>query len=154
MSAFGNINQHAEPSSKRQKPDEVDLIESSLGPMVEGLPMPGIRGPGLLCRQMTLDADNDDAIPATRVPDISNHACFAAGKFLLLFSMKEGLIKNISGCYWGTEQFLKYDFGKKYFVNSGKVLSGAVGFMGPPTAMANPSYPQVRFCCNVYYVYI
>jgi len=48
------------------------------------------------------------------------------------------------GCYWGTEKFFKSDFGVKAFPGSGKVLSGKVGFMGPPTAKPNPSYREVR----------
>eukprot|EP01041_Mallomonas_annulata_P005097 gene5097-10197_t len=46
-----------------------------------------------------------------------------------------------AGCYWGTEKFLKIDFGKKKV--PGSILSGAVGFMGPPTAKANPTYREV-----------
>lgn len=48
-----------------------------------------------------------------------------------------------AGCYWGTEKFFKSDFGVKTFTGSGKVVSGKVGFMGPPTAKPNPTYREV-----------
>jgi peptide methionine sulfoxide reductase MsrA len=48
-----------------------------------------------------------------------------------------------SGCYWGTEKFLKDDFGSKAYPGSGKVISGQVGFMGPATAKVNPTYREV-----------
>lgn len=40
----------------------------------------------------------------------------------------------------GTEKFFKKDF-NKLFPNS--VVSGAVGFMGPPGSKANPTYREV-----------
>ena len=47
-----------------------------------------------------------------------------------------------AGCYWGTEKYFKKDF-KKYFPNKGEITWGKVGFMGPTTAKANPSYREV-----------
>ena len=49
---------------------------------------------------------------------IDNRACFGAG------------------CYWGTEKFFKKDFNKKFPASN---IQGAVGFMGPPNAIKNPS---------------
>lgn len=46
-----------------------------------------------------------------------------------------------AGCYWGTEKYFKKDFAKVF--NKGAIVSGKVGFMGPSTAKANPSYPEV-----------
>lgn len=48
-----------------------------------------------------------------------------------------------AGCYWGTEKYIRYDFMKKYGTFLGKVVSGAVGFMGPENAPQNPTYQQV-----------
>lgn len=64
------------------------------------------------------------------------------------------------GCYWGkpllhfeyqyfpqfltipgTEKFFKSDFSEK--LKLGKIMNGAVGFMGPPTAKKNPTYREV-----------
>lgn len=47
-----------------------------------------------------------------------------------------------AGCYWGTENFFKFDFANKYLF-LGKIISGQVGFMGPENAPENPSYRQV-----------
>jgi peptide methionine sulfoxide reductase MsrA len=48
-----------------------------------------------------------------------------------------------TGCYWGTEKFFRHDFSKS-FPSSGKVTDGHVGFMGPETAKANPTYKEVH----------
>lgn len=45
-----------------------------------------------------------------------------------------------AGCYWGTEKFFIKDFNKLY---PNSILDGAVGFMGPTTAKANPTYREV-----------
>lgn len=47
-----------------------------------------------------------------------------------------------AGCYWGTEKFIKHDFSKR-FAHLGSIVSGTVGFMGPPNAKANPTYMEV-----------
>jgi peptide-methionine (S)-S-oxide reductase len=47
-----------------------------------------------------------------------------------------------AGCYWGTEKYFKYDFTKK-FPNLGTLKTTAVGFMGPASAPANPTYQEV-----------
>lgn len=60
----------------------------------------------------------------TMANDGESYACFGAG------------------CYWGTEKYFKKEF-KKYFPNKGEVTWGKVGFMGPTTAKANPSYREV-----------
>ena len=60
---------------------------------------------------------------------------------------KSSLAKNISmkidrracfgaGCYWGTEKFFKSDFNK---LSPSSRVTGAVGFMGPPSAKKNPT---------------
>jgi peptide-methionine (S)-S-oxide reductase len=46
-----------------------------------------------------------------------------------------------AGCYWGTEKYLKVDFGRKRYPES--MIKGFVGFMGPHTAKANPTYKEV-----------
>jgi len=48
-----------------------------------------------------------------------------------------------AGCYWGTEKFVARSFSKQPNLPEGKVVSGKVGFMGPKTAPANPTYEQV-----------
>lgn len=53
---------------------------------------------------------------------IANQVCFGAG------------------CYWGTEKYYRTEFNKLY---PGAVIDGKVGFMGPPTAVKNPSYREV-----------
>lgn len=45
-----------------------------------------------------------------------------------------------AGCYWGTEKFFFKDFNKSF---PGSIIAGAVGFMGPSTAKANPTYREV-----------
>lgn len=47
-----------------------------------------------------------------------------------------------AGCYWGTEKYFRYNFQKKY-PKLGKITQGAVGFMGPESAPANPTYREV-----------
>ena len=47
-----------------------------------------------------------------------------------------------AGCYWGTEKFFYYDFGKKN--TSGAITDGAVGFMGPEDAPVDPTYAEVK----------
>lgn len=56
------------------------------------------------------------------------------------------------GCFWGTEKFFKVDFPLKYGTGvtdggdagSGGVLTDIrVGYMGPSTALVNPTYAQV-----------
>lgn len=48
-----------------------------------------------------------------------------------------------AGCYWGTEKFMARTFQKQPNLPEGKILSGQVGFMGPKSARANPSYEDV-----------
>ena len=48
-----------------------------------------------------------------------------------------------AGCYWGTEKFLKYDFGKKENAK-GSITKGFVGYMGPRSAPPNPTYEDVH----------
>lgn len=43
-----------------------------------------------------------------------------------------------AGCYWGTEKFFKHTY-----PGWRSVVDGEVGFMGPLTAKANPSYEEV-----------
>lgn len=45
-----------------------------------------------------------------------------------------------AGCYWGTEKYFVKDFVK---ANPDAIIEGRVGFMGPGTAKANPSYMEV-----------
>mmetsp|Transcript_2221 Transcript_2221/g.6030 ORF Transcript_2221/g.6030 Transcript_2221/m.6030 type:complete len:266 (-) Transcript_2221:392-1189(-) len=45
-----------------------------------------------------------------------------------------------AGCFWGTEAFFRRDFSRDH---PGSIKSTAVGFMGPPGSMENPSYHQV-----------
>lgn len=45
-----------------------------------------------------------------------------------------------AGCYWGTEKYFKKDFPK---LGKGDIINGKVGFMGPSSSPANPSYRQV-----------
>jgi peptide-methionine (S)-S-oxide reductase len=47
-----------------------------------------------------------------------------------------------AGCYWGTEKFFRYDCAKKNN-HLGTLISGKVGFMGPPSAPVNPTYKDV-----------
>lgn len=63
------------------------------------------------------------AIRTEEVNPIANRACFGAG------------------CYWGTEKFFKYNFGKKN--RRGRINNAAVGFMGPADAPDNPTYKEV-----------
>ncbi len=128
----------------------------SLGP-IEDPPATEFPPAGLLQRQLTLDNDSDNLeyapsfVPEDISNEISSHACFGAGKLfrrlIKIFRMFDPYI--YVGCYWGTEHFLKNHFGIKHFEGRGKVLSGEVGFMGPFTAKANPSYPEVRWSCSV-----
>lgn len=53
----------------------------------------------------------------------ANRACFGAG------------------CYWGTEKYFKYYFGKRNL--RGRIKNAAVGFMGPTDAPDNPTYKEV-----------
>jgi len=47
-----------------------------------------------------------------------------------------------AGCYWGTEKFVKKDFGTKLF--PGSIRKATVGFMSPdPDHPKNPSYRSV-----------
>lgn len=46
-----------------------------------------------------------------------------------------------SGCFWGTEKFFKVDFPKKY--PDGLIDNVRVGYMGPSSALANPTYRDV-----------
>ena len=66
-------------------------------------------------------------VDSTSAPDklmtISDKACFGAG------------------CYWGTEKYIKNDFGSKRY--PGSILKATVGFMGPEDAKKNPSYREV-----------
>jgi len=48
-----------------------------------------------------------------------------------------------AGCYWGTEKFMSKSFPKQPNLPEGKILSGAVGFMGPVESPENPSYEDV-----------
>lgn len=48
-----------------------------------------------------------------------------------------------AGCYWGTEAFMKNRFPKQPNLPSGELFEGAVGFMGPKSAPANPDYALV-----------
>lgn len=48
-----------------------------------------------------------------------------------------------AGCYWGTEKFIARTFPKQSDLPAGKIISGQVGFMGPKSAPANPSYEDV-----------
>lgn len=57
-----------------------------------------------------------------KVRSITNEACFGAG------------------CFWGTEKFFRDDFGAKFPSSN---IIGQVGYMGPKTAIANPSYSEV-----------
>lgn len=43
-----------------------------------------------------------------------------------------------AGCYWGTEKFIRKDWAKQ-----GGLVDCAVGFMGPESAKANPTYREV-----------
>jgi len=63
------------------------------------------------------------SIRTEEVNPIANRACFGAG------------------CYWGTEKFFKYNFGKKN--RRGRINNAAVGFMGPADAPDNPTYKEV-----------
>lgn len=47
-----------------------------------------------------------------------------------------------AGCYWGTEKFFRYDCAKKN-KHLGTLISGEVGFMGPASAPADPTYKEV-----------
>jgi methionine-S-sulfoxide reductase len=64
--------------------------------------------------------------------------------FLMLHSTVEGVFVPRAcfgaGCYWGTQKFFE-KFIKT--VNNAKLVSGAVGFMGPEGAKANPTYREV-----------
>lgn len=46
-----------------------------------------------------------------------------------------------AGCYWGTEKFFYYNFGKNN--TTGSITDANVGFMGPESAPANPTYKEV-----------
>ena len=46
-----------------------------------------------------------------------------------------------AGCYWGTEKFIFHSF--QELNSNGKITKGAVGFMGPESAPANPTYKEV-----------
>lgn len=46
-----------------------------------------------------------------------------------------------AGCYWGTEQYIKYRFTKLHPNTS--IVEGKVGFMGPVGSIENPSYKEV-----------
>ena len=48
-----------------------------------------------------------------------------------------------AGCYWGTEKFIKDVFPKRSENPEGSIITGKVGFMGPKSAPANPSYKDV-----------
>eukprot|EP01034_Spumella_vulgaris_P035640 gene35640-43945_t len=43
------------------------------------------------------------------------------------------------GCYWGTEKFLKSDFGSKYFPGSGKVTDGKIETQIKPATTFYPA---------------
>jgi peptide-methionine (S)-S-oxide reductase len=67
---------------------------------------------------------NSKATTATAMSFEGENACFGAG------------------CYWGTEHKFKTDF-PKHFPGIGKITTGKVGFMGPASAITNPTYRQV-----------
>ena len=49
-----------------------------------------------------------------------------------------------AGCYWGTEKYINTLLHKKIAnLPPGRVSEGNVGFMGPKTAHANPTYSEV-----------
>lgn len=48
-----------------------------------------------------------------------------------------------AGCYWGTEKWYAKDFARDWDAPEGAVIATSVGFMGPPGAIANPTYRQV-----------
>jgi peptide-methionine (S)-S-oxide reductase len=45
------------------------------------------------------------------------------------------------GCFWGTEKYFKVDFPLKHPTRA--LADVRVGYMGPPSAMVNPSYRDV-----------
>ena len=63
------------------------------------------------------------AVKTEEVNPNANRACFGAG------------------CYWGTEKYFKYYFGKRNL--RGRIKNAAVGFMGPTDAPDNPTYKEV-----------
>ena len=66
-------------------------------------------------------------------------------------------IPIFAGCFWGTEKYFKVDFPLKYpksgtrgsvsndsgSNSNGNILDVRVGYMGPSTAKANPTYSEV-----------
>jgi methionine-S-sulfoxide reductase len=82
-------------------------------------------------------------------------ACFGAGgvltspyrsRFMMyeeLATMRQSPTSFIvfPGCFWGTEKFFKVDFPLKY--PSSRIAGVRVGYMGPITAMTNPTYRDV-----------
>ena len=59
---------------------------------------------------------------------ISNRACFGAG------------------CFWGTEQYLRVNFGEK--IKPGSIKSGAVGFMSTTPKLAGSSKLTLSEVCT------
>jgi len=55
----------------------------------------------------------------------------------------KGVVCLGAGCYWGTEKYIRHNFPMQPNLPPGEILSGAVGFMGPKNAPANPSYEDV-----------
>lgn len=59
---------------------------------------------------------------------ISNRACFGAG------------------CFWGTEQYLRVNFGEK--IKPGSIKSGAVGFMSTAKSAGSPRLKLEEVCTS------
>jgi peptide-methionine (S)-S-oxide reductase len=85
----------------------------------------GAPGAGANSPQTANPVSNKSAAADTKKDNSANKACFGAG------------------CYWGTEKFLFHDFNKKDTNDGGKIVRGAVGFMGPAEAPASPTYKDV-----------
>lgn len=81
---------------------------------------------------------------STAVKKLDKRACFGAGPpSLPLAHCQLSSPHPRTGCYWGTEKYIKHDFGAKSFPGMPKIQSGRVGFMGPPSAKAQPTYKEV-----------
>ncbi len=61
--------------------------------------------------------------------------------FAIATALTKGRACFGAGCFWGTEKFFA-DFGKT-FPNSGVIINGKVGYMGPKHARENPDYDSV-----------
>lgn len=91
---------------------------------------------GASCATFFGGGSNTSAVPQAKAPEAT-----AVSKNLSADPATQDRACFGAGCYWGTEKYLRHDFAKRN--KNGSIRSGSVGFMGPSSAPANPSYDAV-----------